>query len=692
MSNTINAKSKFVNREISWLNFNERVLQEAADIKNPLIERFKFLGIFSNNLDEFFRVRVATISRIVNFKKKRYQIHGYTPKKILEEIDNIVHNQQARFEIIYQDISRNLESADIYIIDEKELTKSQGEWVKQYFHEQVRPNLFPIMIDSTVDFTALKDKLIYLVVHMSRKDNSIKENYALIKLPTGVLSRFFVLPKSNNANYIILLDDVIRYCLEDIFAIFNYDNFQAYTIKITRDAELDIDNDISKSFMEIISESLKQRQIGRAIRFVYDSSIPEKILKFITRKLNISNEEYLAPGGRYHNFKDFMNFPNIGSKSLENPIVKSLTHRQIFENSSILSEIKKKDIILHFPYQSFQYIIDLLREASIDPNVVSIKMTLYRVASKSNVINALINAARNGKKVTVFMEIQARFDEQANIEWANKMQADGINVIDSIPGMKVHCKLLHIRRKDKKGYTDYINFATGNYNEETAKVYSDTSLLTANKELAFEVDKIFDLFENNFKPYLFKHLAVSPLNMRKFFVNLINREIKNKEEGKEASIILKLNNLVDEDIINKLYKASQSGVKIKLIIRGICVLVPGIPNFSDNIEAISIVDKYLEHSRVLIFHNNGDPAFYISSADWMNRNFDYRIEAACPIYDNDIKQEIMDLINIHLNDNVKARIISKDNNNTYKQTDQKKKIRSQDEIYNYLKTKNLKLC
>jgi polyphosphate kinase len=690
MNTMIDPKSKFINREISWLYFNERVLQEAIDNNNPLIERLKFLGIFSNNLDEFFRVRVATLNRVANLKGERYNINGFKPKQIIEEINRIVLDQQNRFLEIYNDIRKNLERQNIFIINEQVLTTQQGVFVKQYFHEKVRPTLFPMIINNSIDFTTLKDKSIYLVIHLSKKDKSIKNAYAIIKLPTSIIPRFLVLPKENNKIFVILLDDIIRYCLEDIFSIFHYDTFNAYTIKITRDAELDIDNDVSKSFMEIISECLKQRQIGQAIRFVYDSSIPDEVLSLLIKKLNIAQKGHLAPGGRYHNFKDFMNFPNFGYKELEYEEVKPVPHKMISSNSSIFSVIQQKDIILYFPYQSFQYIIDLLREASIDPNVISIKMTLYRVAKMSNVINALINAARNGKKVIVFMEIQARFDEQANIEWANKMQEEGIKIIDSLPRMKVHCKLLLIKRKEKKSFVNYVNFSTGNYNEETSKIYSDYSLLTINKNIALEVDRIFNLLENNFTFPTFRHLVVSPLNMRTFFIRLIDNEIKNAKQGKKASIILKLNNLVDEDIINKLYKASQSGVEIKIIVRGICVLVPGIKNFSDNIEAISIVDRYLEHSRIFVFHNNGDTKIYLSSADWMNRNFDYRIEAACPIYDKDIKKEILDILQIYLSDNVKARIISHNSINQYKERKEGEKIiQSQKEIYNYLKSEHI---
>ncbi|OFX76965.1 MAG: polyphosphate kinase 1 [Bacteroidetes bacterium GWE2_29_8] len=675
------------NREISWLYFNERVLQEANDKRNPIIERVKFLGIFSNNLDEFFRVRVATISRMIDIKNSPKLITGYTQEELLEKINSIVNKQQKEFYKIYDEIKEELKENNIYVINEKQLNKRQGEYVKKYFRDYVRRYLFPILLNKNFDFTTLKDKSIYFAVVLSKKDNSIPEKRALIKIPTSSVSRFLILPKLGKRNYIILLDDVIRYCLDEIFSVLDYNQLDAYTIKITRDAELEIDDNISKSFMEIIQESVKQRSIGKTVRFVYDTEMPNDFLKYFTKNLKINKKDYLSPGGRYHNFKDFISFPNPFDKSLENPILPILSHKQLLDCKSIFSEIKKKDILLTFPYQSFQYIIDLLREASIDPKVVSIKMTIYRVATGSNVINALINAVRNGKDVSVFMEFQARFDEQANINWANKMQDEGVKIIDTFPGMKVHSKLISIRRREGNGYFDYVNIGTGNYNEVTAKTFSDMSLLTVDKGISKEVNKVFEILEADiFKVPYFEHLIVAPIDMRSKFRELINSEIRNARKGKYAEIIIKLNNIVDEEIIEKLYKASQAGVKINMIIRGTCVLNPGVKNLSENIKVISIVDKYLEHARVLVFYNGGNQKFYISSSDWMTRNFDHRIEVSCPIYDDDIKEEILDFLKIQLQDNCKARIITKDNKNLYnKRKEDEKEVRSQDELYKYFK-------
>jgi polyphosphate kinase len=673
-----------INRETSWLHFNGRVLQEAADTRNPLIERLKFLGIFSNNRDEFFRVRVATLTRMIKVDRLHHPTN-LNPRKILKVINDIVVSQEKDFIRIYQEIVEELRNKNIFIINEAQLTESQGLLIRKYFQEQVRVFLFPMMISNLKDMSSLRDKSIYLAVTL-KKNIAAKADYALIELPTKTLSRFFILPQAGNKKFIILLDDIIRYCLSDIFSVFGYDSFSAHTVKFTRDAELDIDTDVSKSFVEIMTESLKQRKRGDPVRFVYDNSIPDALLKTILKRLDIRKDDPIRGGGRYHNFKDFMNFPNPGSKTLENAPLVPLRHKDLPVNTSILATIRKKDIMLHYPYQSFRYIIDLLREVSIDPKVRSIKMTIYRAAKNSSVINALINAARNGKYVTVFMELQARFDEEANIYYTEQLQEEGVKVIQGIPGFKVHSKLILIRRKENNKDVFYANIGTGNFNEDTANVYADDSLFTAHEKITADVANAFHQMEANYRPLKYKTLIVAPFFMRNHFLHLLNNEIRNAGLGKQAWVVIKLNNLVDETIIKKLYKASQAGVKIKLIIRGICVLVPGQPGLSENIEAISIVDRFLEHSRIIIFANGKDPLYFITSADWMVRNFDNRIEVACPIYDKEIQNEILDMLNIQLTDNVKARIIGPGEANQYKQT-RGATVRSQLEIYNYLKRK-----
>jgi len=678
-------KLPILNREISWLHFNGRVLQEAADKTNPLLERLKFLGIFSNNRDEFFRVRVATLNRMVKFRNLPYDA-AVNPRKVLREIFEIVQVQEKEFMSVYEEIVRELKAHGIFIIDESQLSEEQGKFVKKYFQEQVRVGLFPIMISNLREISSLVDKSIYLAVKLGHSDKKLKDDFALIELPTRSVSRFLILPSSDKNHYVILLDDVVRYCLSEVFSIFGYNTFSAYTVKITRDAELDFDSDVSKSFLEVVSDSLKQRKRGIPVRFVFDKAIPEDLLKLLQKRLDIGKNDPIRGGGRYHNFKDFMGFPNMGHKELQYSPLPPLKHKDLFENRSVLSIVKERDIMLNFPYQSFQYIIDLLREASIDPKVRSIKMTIYRAAKNSSVINALINAARNGKYVTVFMELQARFDEEANIYWTERLRDEGVKVIHGIPGFKVHSKLILIRRKENNKDFFYSLVGTGNFNEDTAKVYADLSLLTAKQDICQDVVNAFHMMEASLKPYKFEKLILSPFSMRNFFMKLLSKEIKNAKAGKEAWAIIKLNSLVDETIVRKLYRASAAGVKIKLIIRGICVILPGVEGLSENIEGISIVDRFLEHARVLVFANGGKPLYYITSADWMVRNFDNRVEVACPVEDVEIRKELQDMLDIELADNSKARIIAGREANRYRNGGLPRK-RSQLEFYNYLKSK-----
>jgi polyphosphate kinase len=675
-----------INREISWLFFNERVLQEAEDETNPLIERMKFLGIYSNNLDEFFRVRVATINRMVVLKKSE-SIMSFSPPKLLKRIAEIDAKQEKQFAACYVNIVNALAEQNIFIINEKSLTPTQGGFVRSYFREHIRPVIFPMMLDALKDPNTLQDDSIYLTVVLEDSTEKTKEHLALIRVPTKNVPRFLILPPSEEKKFIILIDDVIRYCLVDVFSIFGYDTFNAYTIKFTRDAELELDNDVSKSFLEIISQSLKQRKAGLPVRFIYDNTMPASALAKIKRKLKISKSDTVTVGGRYHNFKDFMNFPNIGGKELEYEPLPPLPHPHLPGNTSLFTVIKQRDVLLHYPYQSFQYIIDLLREASIDPKVKSIYTTIYRVARNSSVMNALINAARNGKDVTVFMELQARFDEETNIYWTTRLQEQGVKIVHSIPGFKVHSKLLLIGRFENKRMVYYANVATGNFNEETARVYTDDSLLTANPAVTLDVLKIFELFSANFKIPKFNTLVVAPFDMLNIFLKLLNVEIKNVKSGKEAWAFIKLNNLTEETIVKKILEAGEAGVQIRLIVRGSCVIAPDQPGVSKNIKLISIVDRFLEHSRVFIFCNDKKEKYYISSADWMSRNFEHRIEVAVPILDPLLKRELRDMLEIQWSDNTKARLISYTLPNQYRRNDTQQKIRSQVEIYNYLKNK-----
>ncbi len=676
-----------INRELSWLAFNDRVLQEAEDNTVPLIERLKFLGIYSNNRDEFFRVRVATLKRVVKHQKKAEELMGENPVRLLDKIQKAVIAQQEKFERTYQKIIRELKKQNISIINERQLTPIQGAFVKNYFREKVKSSLFPIMLDNASAFPYLKDRLGYLIVKLGRKDKTKKNKFAIIEVPTDNISRFLVLPKDKEKNYIILLDDVIRFCLDDIFQNFEYDYVKAYNIKLTRDAEIDIDNDLSKSFVEKISKGLKARKKGQPVRLVYDSAIAPDMLDFIMKKIKLGKEDNPIPGGRYHNFKDFISFPNVGHPDLSYKKIKPLKHPDFKDQTSLIKVIKKKDVLLTYPYQSFDHIIDFLREASIDPKVQSIKITLYRVAKNSSIVQALINALKNGKTVTAVIELQARFDEEANIYWSDKLKEEGANVIYGVPGLKIHSKMFLITRKESGTINQYAHIGTGNFNGDTARVYTDHTLLTSDSQITEEVERVFNFYSDNYKGGSYKHLLVSPFYMRKRLYQLINKEIQHARANKPASIFLKLNNLVDPQMIYKLYEASSEGVEIKLIVRGICSLVAGIKGLSENIEAISIVDKYLEHSRVFIFHNKGHEKYFISSADWMTRNLDHRSEVAVPIYDSAIQKQLKNIMDTLWADNTKARMLGSTQNNEYRKTDEKVKVRAQEKMVQVLKSR-----
>jgi len=679
------SNENFINREISWLSFNERVLQEAADPETPLFERIRFIGIFSNNLDEFFRVRVATVRRMVDIGKDEENLLGdLTPQQLHAQIQKIVHEQQEQVQRIYQNILTELESNDVFIIDEKLLTEKQGAFVKDYFYEKVLPNLVPIMLRKN-KFPYLRDRSVYLAVKLWNSHDPNDYAYSLIRIPGRSVPRFLVLPEESGKKYVIMLDDVIRYCMADIFFYFDYDRYDAYTIKITRDAELDLDDDISKSFIEKMSQSLKKRKKGKPVRLLYDRNMPDDLLQFLLKKMKLADNDAI-PGGRYHNHKDFMNFPEIGKKQHYYPKLPPFRHKDLPPFTSVLKMMRQKDIMLHYPYQTFNHFIDFLREAAIDPQVKEIGLTIYRVAPASKVVNALLNAVRNGKIVTVVIELQARFDEEANILWSNKLQEEGANVINGVPGMKVHSKLAWVQRNEDSKLRNYAYIGTGNFHEGTAGVYADEGLLTTDTRLADEVEKVFDFFKQNYKHHSYEHLIVSPFEMRRHFTKNIDREIAYAKEGEPAWMILKMNSLIDPGMMEKIYEAAQAGVDVKLIVRGIFGLQVGINGFSKNIKAISIVDKYLEHSRVFLFGAGGEEKMYISSADWMPRNLNRRVEVACPIYSIEIKEELKKLLEIQLRDNSKARILDPDLSNNYSNGIPDKKYRAQEDYYNYIKS------
>ena len=678
---------KYIPKEIIWLSFNERVLQEAENKEVPLLERFKFLGIYSNNLDEYFRVRVATLKRLSMYITKSKDILGYNPKTTLKTVHEIVIAHNEKFEKIYAGLLHELAKHNTHIINEKQLTPEQAEFVRTYFHKEVRTRLMPFLIERETSLPNLTDDAIYLAIYLS-KTGTQKRRYALLEIPTNVLPRFIVLPEKDDGKYIIFLDDIIRFGLSEIFFIFDFDDISAYTIKLTKDAELEIADDISESYIDKLSKSLLQRKRGTPVRFIYDRTIPGDLLKIITKKLNFGPDDVTIPSNRYHNFKDFMNFPNPGRKKLFNEALVPIPHRDIQPKKSILSAIMKKDIMLFFPYHPFDHFIDLLREASIDPYVTSIQITLYRLARNSSVINALLNAVRNGKSVTTVVELQARFDEEANILWGNKLLEEGVKVIYGVPGLKVHSKLCLITRVKNDITQRYAAVGTGNFNEDTARVYTDMLLLTTEKKITNEVFKAFNFFSVNYKKDNFYHLVLSPFFLRNKIILLIENEIKNAKAGKKAFIYLKLNNITDGEIIDYLYEASQAGVKIKLIIRGMLSLIPGIKKISEKIEAIGIVDRFLEHSRYFIFCNGGDDQIYISSADLMTRNLDHRIEVTCPVFDKNIKCEIRKIFDIQWDDNVKARIFDAKQSNIFVKQGKKERNQSQIEVYNWLKKSN----
>ncbi len=680
----VKSNNQYVNREISWLWFNERVLQESADKNVPLIERLRFLGIFSNNLDEFFKVRYATVKRIVEAGRSgKSVLGGEKAKDLLEEITKIVINQQTKSLVILKQIEHELEGKNIFILKETELNDSQKEFVKEYFLKEVSPQLMTIILNELTQFPTLKDTAAYLAVRMVIKSDASKKEkrYALIEIPKGI-DRFVVLPVEGDKSFIILLDDLIRYCLDNIFTMFEYESITAHMIKITRDAELDMDNDLSKSFIEKISSSVEHRKISDPVRFVYDKSIGKDTLAFLKDKMKIEDTDSVIPGGRYHNRRDYMGFPSLGRQDLLYEKITPLPVKGLSVEGSILGSIAKKDYLQYTPYHTFAYILKFLREAALDPKVRSIKITVYRLASNSQVAASLINAVKNGKQVTVQIELQARFDEQANIEYAEQLQAEGVKLIFGVPGLKVHSKICIIEREEGDALKRYGFISTGNFNESTARIYTDYTLFTAHDPILKELNKVFDFFETTYKINKYKHLIVSPHYTKNVFQKLIDVEIANAILGKEAYIKIKMNSFTSYKMVDKLYEASRAGVKIQLIVRGICCLVPGVKGMSENIEAISIVDKFLEHTRLFAFANGGNPKVYISSADWMTRNLDYRVEVGCPIYDQDIKKELMDTFEICWKDNTKARVFTEKQDNAYRKT-KPPKIRSQFATYDY---------
>ncbi|MBE3666027.1 RNA degradosome polyphosphate kinase [Vibrio navarrensis] len=680
----MSAEKLYIEKELSWLSFNERVLQEAADKTVPLIERIRFLGIFSNNLDEFYKVRFSDVKRRILINRE--QGGNDISKHLLSKMQTKALKLNERFDELYNELIREMARRRIFLVNEGQLDEAQQKWITKYFQKEVLPHITPVMLTDEIDVLQfLKDEYAYIAVELKTDSTS---KYALLEIPTDHLPRFVMVPeqKGKRKKTIILLDNIIRYCLNDIFrGFFEYDELNGYAMKLTRDAEYDLRHEVEYSLLEQMSEGLSQRLTALPIRFVYEREMPEEMLKYLCFKLKISHYDSLIPGGRYHNFKDFIGFPNVGRDYLENKPLPPMSCADFEGHANAFDAIRAQDILLHYPYHSFEHITELVRQASFDPKVVSIKINIYRVAKNSRLMNSLVDAVHNGKRVVVVVELQARFDEEANIEWSRVLTDAGVHVIFGVPGMKIHAKLLLITRREDDQFVRYAHIGTGNFHERTARIYTDLSLLTADQELAAEVRSVFGYIENPFRPVKFNHLIVSPRNSRTQIYRLLDGEIANAKAGKKAEITLKVNNLVDKGLISKLYGANNAGVKIRMIVRGMCSLVPGVEGVSENIEIISIIDRFLEHPRVLVVHNDGNPLVYISSADWMERNIDNRIEVMAPVRDPRIKQRIIDILNIQFIDTVKARRIDKEMSNSYVDRGNRKKIRSQIAIYDYLK-------
>ncbi len=679
----------YINREISWLDFNARVLQEANDVHVPLLERLRFLGIFSNNLDEFFQVRYATVKRIAQSGKTGKRVFaGRSAEALLKEITSKVIDLQDESLEILNGIYKEMERENIFFIDQNEVKPEQEDFLKNYFIQNVNPALVTIILSQNRDQDLSANKA-FLIVTMTLNQASENQNiYALIEMPKDA-KRFVVLPKNGDGKqYIMMLDDLIRYHFHMIFSFFNYKSIQAHMVKITRDAELDLEEDVSISYLEKITLSVKDRMISDPVRLVYDKEIPDQTLCFVMEKLNIDGTDSLIPGGKYHQRRDYMNFPSLDRPDLLYSSFPSLPIPMLSMEENILDAIDQKDYLLNTPYQDFSYVIKFLREAALDPKVKSIKITIYRLSKSSLIVSALINAAKNGKKVLVQIELQARFDEENNINFAEQLEAAGVQLIFGIPGLKVHSKICIIERQHDKKNRRYGFISTGNFNESTAKIYTDYTLFTTNQKILKEVNKVFNFLEVSYKIKKYKHLIVSPHYTASVISKMIDNEIENHYKGLPSGISLKLNNITNYPLVEKLYQASQAGVKIKMIVRGICCLVPGVKGLSENITVLSVVDKFLEHSRVIIFENAGEKKIYLSSADFMTRNIENRVEVACPIYDKELQQQILDTFELSWKDNTKARIVNQNPQNKMIKPKSEDKIqRSQWTTYDYYKNK-----
>jgi len=674
-------------RDISWLSFNYRVLQEAKDPAVPLLERLKFLAIYSSNLDEFFRVRVANLRNLKKVGKKTKARLNFDPGELLQEVRSIVNRQQAEFSDIFQrQIVPELARHHIHILRRLELNEAQKLFVEDYFHQYLLPYVMPVLLVKRRIRPFLANTHLYLAVHLRLKRKPLSESeYALVKIPSDQLSRFVTLPSLQGRHDLILLDDIVRHSIAWLFP--GYEISDTFSIKLTRDAELYIDDEFEGDLVQKIKLSLIKRQIGPPSRFVYDREMPDHLLAHLQGMFEFRKNDML-PEGRYHNNFDFFRFPDFGMQHLKYKPLPPLHHPQLHEASDPFAVIREKDQLIHVPYQSYSAVVHFFDFVANDPNVTHIKVIQYRVAKQSRIMHSMIHAVQKGKQVSAFVEIKARFDEASNLEWGEKMEKAGVRVYYSFPGVKVHSKLALIRRLENGIPRLYAYLSTGNFHEETAKIYSDFGLFTCDDRITGEISTVFSFLENKQPPRgFFEHLLVGKFNLRPALYTLLEREIDNAKAGRKASMFIKLNSIEDKEIIAKLYEASRAGVKIKMIVRGICAIVPGIKGVSENIEIVSIVDRFLEHARVFIFYNGGDERVFLSSADWMERNLSFRIETTFPVYDPELKEEIKSLMDLQWNDNVKARYINANNTNEYRRTGTDIPVRAQLESYFYFKRK-----
>lgn len=677
----VEEKVTLLPKELSWLDFNARVLQEAADDSVPLIQRVRYLGIFSNNMDEYFRVQVADVRRLAVFSTPA-QRSPYI--ELLDQIRDRVLALQYRFDDIYLGLLSQLRDHNIYLVNETQLDKAQGEFVRNYFTTFIASELAPVLLDERNDFPAVVEGSIHFAIKL---DTTQGLKYVLLEIPTQRLGRFILIPQPEGTRrkVLIVIDNIIRYCLADIFkGVFQINSAAAYTIKFTRDAELELSSSISQSFVDKVSQSLKKRRKAALVRFVYDEAMPTDMLNMLSKKLGFGKYDSFIPGGRYHNSKDFMDFPNLGGKSLEFKVQSPVLMPELEENRNLFESLKEKDLLFFFPYHSFNYVTQFIKVSALDPAVKSIQICLYRVAEHSLIVHALLNAVKNRKEVTVVVELQARFDEQANIRWANRLMDEGVNVIFGVAGLKVHNKIIRVVRKEGNSNRTYSYIGTGNFNEKTAKFYSDFGFLTSDQEIGDDLAKVFDFIKYTYRHHEYKHLWVAPHTLRPKITALIEQEIDKAVNGQEASVFIKCNNLEDQTIINKLYEAGQAGVKVRLIVRGVCCLYAGVPGLSETIEVKSVVDRYLEHARVYVFGDEEDRQLFISSADLMTRNLDFRVEVACPIYDLNLQSKIVRILELQWSDNTKARSLAEGHYNQVVASQGGRKFRCQEKTHRLL--------